>query len=130
MLPSPYSLLHQFKLAQDALSEARNHLRAKYYTSSVSNSYQAVLRSAAGLLYGLNLDPKTEREIRIAFGGRFIPHDTQERFNLIFLRLEAMRERSDFDTEYLATPEEAQEALALAADFVTEAQRLQKEVLK
>lgn len=130
-VPSPYSLGHQSKLAQDALGEARNLIKAHYYTSSISNSYQVALRSAAGLLYGLNLDPKTEREIRIAFAARFVSSgQSDERFQRAFLRLEQMRELSDFEHDYVGTREEAEEALALAEAFQAEARRLQEQFLK
>lgn len=130
-VPSPYSLAHQLKAAEQALDQARHLLRAKYYLSSISQSYQVALRSAAGLLYGLNLDPKTEREIRAAFTAAFVDsHRSDPRYQGVFRRLEAMREKSDFDLDYEAGPAEAEEALALATDFYAEALRLQKEALK
>lgn len=115
---SPYNVHTQLELAGRLLQEARNHHRANYYTSAISHAYQTVLHCAAGLLYGRNLYPSTEREVRIAFAGSFVASgEIDEKHSRAFLRLEQMRQKSDFDHDYLGTREEAEEALALAADF-------------
>lgn len=122
---------HQFQLAQDALHEATHHAKARYYTSSISNAYQVVLRSAAGLLYALGIRPKTEREIRIAFQSAFVSPGTSEpRFSESFRQLETLRHKADFDHDYVASRGEAEQALAWAQAFWEEALRLQKEALK
>lgn len=130
-MPSLYTLDHQFKLADTALHEAEHLLKARYYTSSVSNAYQAVLRSAAGLLYAKGVRPQTEREVRIAFAASFVsPGFTDKRFDDTFRLLEKRRQEADFGLDYLATLEEATESARLAREFRDEALRIKREVLK
>ena len=125
------TLDHQFRLADSALHHAEQLLRAKYWTSSVSNSYQVALRAAAGLLYGLQLRPFTEREVRVAFVSAFVNSGrVPAHLDASFRSLEKMREQADYDHDYVSTEEDARRALELAREFWTEAQRVRKEVLK
>lgn len=125
------TLRHQFRLADEALHQADHLHRAGYWAACISNAYQVALRSAAGLLYGLGLNPLTEREVRVAFAAAFIaPATSDARFDAAFRRLEELRTLADFDHDHSATKEEADEARHLAHLFRDEALRIQKEALK
>lgn len=130
-MPSPHTLGYQFHAAQDALREAENLARRGYWGSCISQAYQAVLHGAAGLLYGVEVWPRTEREVRIAFAGAFVSTGRCEaRFDQAFRALERLRQNADFDPEHTASADEADRALRIAREFHAEALRLQKEVLK
>lgn len=120
-----YTLDYQFRLADQALQEARNLLRAKYYTSSVSHAYQVVHRAAAALLFGIEARVHTERDVGIGFESAFVSSGRSDpSFAKDYRRLAEMRRRADFEFEYAATKEEAEEALRLAEAFHAEAVRL------
>jgi uncharacterized protein (UPF0332 family) len=125
-LPKPYYTLdYQFHLADQALGEARNLLKANYYTSSISHSFQVAHRCAAGLLFGIQARVQTERDVGIGFESAFVSGGhAPPRYAQIYRRLAEARRKADFEFEYLGTREEAQEYLQLAEAFHEEAQRL------
>lgn len=127
-MPKPYyTVEYQFGLADQALAEARNLLRAKYYTSSISHAFQVAHRCAAALLFGIESRVQTERDVGIGFEGAFVSSGrSPPEFGRAYRRLADLRRRADFEFEYLATLDEAQEALRLAEEFHREATRLRE----
>lgn len=125
-LPKPYyTLEYQFRLMDQALAEARNLLKAKYYTSCISHCYQVAHRGAAGLLFGIQARVDTERDVGIGFESGFVTEGrTDPRFGQAYRRLWEMRHKADFEFEYVAGPEDAKEAMDLAEAFHAECQRL------
>lgn len=120
-----YTLSYQFQLADNALHEMRNLVKAKYYTSAVSQAYQVAHRCAAGLLFGVEASVHTEKDVGIGFEAAFVSsHRSEDRFGKMYRRLAEMRQRADFEYDYVAGPEEGAEAQALAEAFYQEAQRL------
>lgn len=120
-----FTLEYQFRIAEQALREARNLVKAHYYTSAVSQAYQVAYRSAAGLLFGLEARVDTERDVGIGFEAAFITGQRSDpRFAKMYRQLWEMRRRSDFEFEYVGSKEDGDEALRLAEEFWTEAQRL------
>lgn len=120
-----YTASYQFRLADNALHEARNLLKAKYYTSCISQCFQVAHRCAAGLLFGIEARVHTEADVGVGFESAFVSSEKSEPgFRDAYRRLAELRRRADFEYEYLATPEEAQEGLRLAESFYQESQRL------
>lgn len=120
-----FTLEYQFRIAEQALREARNLVKAHYYTSSVSQSYQVAYRAAAGLLFGLQARVDTERDVGIGFEAAFVSSERSDpKFTVIYRRLWEMRRRSDFEFEYVGSKEDGEEAMRLAEEFWAEAQRL------
>lgn len=120
-----FTLEYQFRLAEQALHEARNLVKAEYYTSAISNAYQVAHRAAAGLLFAIEARVDTERDVGIGFESAFVTGlRTDPRFGKLYRKLSDMRHRSDFEFEYVATKEDGEEALRHAEDFWTEARRL------
>lgn len=120
-----FTLEYQFRLAEQALNEVRNLVKAQYYTSAISNAYQVAHRSAAGLLFALDARVDTERDVGIGFEAAFVSSGRSDpRFGKLYRQLAKMRHQSDFEFEYVAGEVEGKEALALAEDFWTEAKRL------
>ncbi|MBI2077830.1 MAG: HEPN domain-containing protein [Euryarchaeota archaeon] len=125
MAKAYYTLDYQFGLADQALAEARNLMRAKYYTSCISHCFQVAHRCAAGLLFGIESRVQTERDVGIGFESGFVSTGKSEpQWARAYRRLAALRHKADFEFEYVGSPEEAQEALGLAEGFHREAQRL------
>ena len=125
MAKAYYTLDYQFGLADQALAEARNLMRAKYWTSCVSQCYQVAHRCAAGLLFGIESRVQTERDVGMGFEGAFVSTGrTATAFGAAYRRLADLRRQADFEFEYLAGPEEAGEALRLAEGFHEECMRL------
>lgn len=124
-----YTLQYQFRLADNALHEARHLLRAKYYTSCISQCFQVAHRCAAGLLFGIEARVHTEADVGFGFESAFVSSGKSEaRFRDAYRRLAELRRKADYEYEYLATPEEAQEALRLAESFYEESQRLRADL--
>ena len=125
-MPKPYfTLQYQFGLADTALHEARNLLKAHYYTSCISNCYQVAHRYAAGLLFALGSAVHTEKDVGIGFEATYVTGGRSDpKFAKIYRRLAQMRQKADFDHDYVAERVEAEEALGLAEEFFAEAQRL------
>lgn len=125
-MPKPYyTLRYQFQLAENALHEARNLVKAKYYTSAISQAYQVAHRCAAALLFGIEASVHTEKDVGIGFEAAFVSSQRSEpRFAHAYRRLAAMRQKADFDHDFVAGPEEGAEALRLAEEFRIEAERL------
>ncbi len=120
-----FTLDYQFRIAEQALREARNLVKANYFTSAVSQAYQVAYRAAAGLLFGLEARVDTERDVGIGFEAAFVSGNrTDPKFGKIYRRLWEMRRKSDFEFEYVGSKEDGEEALRLADEFWTEAQRL------
>ena len=120
-----FTLEYQFRLAEQALHEARNLVKAQYYTSAISHAYQVAHRAAAGLLFAIQARVDTERDVGIGFESAFVTGQrTDPRFGNLYRRLADMRHRSDFEFEYVAAKEEGEDALRHAEDFWAEAQRL------
>jgi uncharacterized protein (UPF0332 family) len=125
-----FTLEYQFRLGEQALHEARNLVKAKYFTSAIGHAYQVAHRCAAGLLFGIQARVDTERDVGIGFESAFVSsHRTDARFGKMYRRLAEMRHQSDFEFEYVANEAHAQEALSLAEEFWSEAQRLKANLL-
>lgn len=124
-----FTLDYQFRLAEQALHEARNLAKAHYFTSAISYTFQVAHRSAAGLLFALEARVDTERDVGIGFESAFISAQrTEPRFGQMYRKLAEMRRKSDFEFDYVATSEEASEALHLAEEFWAEAKRLRETI--
>lgn len=120
-----YTLPYQFRLADNALHEARNLLKARYYTSSISQCFQVAHRCAAGLLFGIEARVHTEADVAVGFESAFVSSGkSPPTFRDAYRRLAEFRRKADFEYDYLATLEEAEEALRLAESFYQESQRL------
>jgi uncharacterized protein (UPF0332 family) len=120
-----FTLEYQFRLAEQALHEARNLVKAQYYTSAIGHAYQVAHRSAAGLLFALEARVDTERDVGIGFEAAFVSnHRTDAKFGKLYRKLADMRHKSDFDFDYVANEADGKEALSCAEEFWVEAQRL------
>lgn len=130
-VPSPHTIRFQFDLAAQSMHEVENLYKAGYWAACVSWAYQAILHASAGLLYAKTLRPLTEKEVRVAFAAAFVaPGSSDPKFDVLFRRIEALRQRGDFDHDHEVTKEEATEARDGARAFWAEAQRLDADVLK
>jgi uncharacterized protein (UPF0332 family) len=125
MAKAYFTLEYQFGLGDVALQEARNLNKARYYTSCITNCYQVAHRYAAGLLFAIDAKVHTEKDVGIGFEAAFVSSGKSDpKFAKIYRRLAQMRQRADFDHDYVAEAPEAEEALRLAQEFHDEAQRL------
>ena len=116
---------HQQKLAVESLHEAQQRLRAKWYASSVSQSYQVAHRAAAGLLLARGVKIFTEKEVRFGLAAQFVDAGTADASLLAdYDRLDVLRQLADFEHDHHTTKAEAQEALAAAERFWAWAQRV------
>jgi uncharacterized protein (UPF0332 family) len=125
-VPKPYyTLEYQFGLADNALHEARHLLKARYYTSCLSQAYQVAHRCAAGLLFGIEAGVHTEKDVGIGFEAAFVSSNRSDpKFAKTYRRLAHLRQKADFDYDYVADAKDAEEAMALAEEFYQESQRL------
>jgi uncharacterized protein (UPF0332 family) len=119
------TLEHQFHLAQEALEEAENHLKADWYSSSVGHSYQVAHRAAAGLLFALGAKIFTEAEVRVGFNAQFIePGKATADLLDDYAMLEELRHHAEFEIDHHTTEQEATRALDAARRFWDAAQEL------
>jgi uncharacterized protein (UPF0332 family) len=112
------TLEHQFRLAQEALHEAENHIKAHWYSSAISHSYQVAHRAAAGLLFDQGAKIFTDQEVRYGFSAQFVATGKAPESALAdYDQLAKQHKKAEWDHEYTAQREEADEALAAARRF-------------
>lgn len=125
--PSYFTRTHQFGLAEEALHEARHHLKAKWYSSSIVHSFQVAHRAAAGLLFERGAKIFTEAEVRYGFSAQFVVTGKADGSLLEdYDELERMRLTAEREYDYTASREEAEHALSRAERFWAAAQQLRR----
>lgn len=125
--PSYFTRSHQFGLAEEALEEAKNHLKAHWYSSSIVHSFQVAHRAAAGLLFERGAKIFTEAEVRYGFSAQYVAVGKADESLLDdYDTLERMRLTAEREYDYTASREEAEDALARAERFWAAAQELRQ----
>lgn len=115
--------------AKDEMARAADELKAAtvlheegFYFKGVSSAYYAIYHAAKALLLIKGVDPKSHEGVERMFSLYYIK--TKE-FDLsagkAIGRLMKMREEADYYPEVPFTPEESQEAIKMATDFVDKA---------
>jgi uncharacterized protein (UPF0332 family) len=120
--------------AKDEMARAADEVKAAtalhekgFYFKSVSSAYYAIYHAAKALLLLKGVDPKTHEGVERMFSLYYIK--TKE-FELsggkAIGRLMKMREEADYYPEVPFTPEESQEAIKMAADFIDKAMKVMR----
>jgi hypothetical protein len=104
------------------LLEVAQHVLA-YPADSISRSYYAVFHAATGALLGIDIDRSSHHGVWAAFGEFLVaPGLIDAQHHRSGLRLFRARSRSDYLAIPEDTPEDAQQALSAARDFVAACQ--------
>ena len=111
--------------AADALKIARVALGLGIVRDSLSRAYYAVFHAARAMLLLQGFEPKTHAGLGHLLNEKLIRAGLLEsRYNLIFTRLQAYRQASDYAYVFEVAVSDAEEEIRAAEEFVQRAEAL------
>ncbi len=117
--------------AKNLLRDAETLFRASSNESSANRSYYAILSAARALLALRGKDPESHEGVKVLLSKEFIrPGILPAHSGEIFRVLQARRMDSDYGDYVEIRPEEAEDSLKKAREFVASAEKAVAEMLK
>lgn len=112
------------KTADDKLDSAKILLEHKKHDDAVSRAYYAVFHCAQALLLSIGVKAESHSGVRHMFGLHFIKEGKFDKKYAKYLKnLKEDREAGDYGILTLLEPEDAQDAIREAEEFVAETKR-------
>ena len=109
------------KLSEEMLDDARMLLTQNRRRSAVSRAYYAVFDAAKAALLRVGSSPKTHAGVLSEFGQKLVNTGLVGKGSAKILRnLLELRQESDYSTTYVASEQEAEEAIKECAEFIEE----------
>lgn len=119
----------RMNIARDKLKIARELFERNHYNDTVSKAYYATFYASKAVLLALGEDPHRHKGVVTFFGQKIVKVGlTDPRYGRTLANAQRLREDADYNESYVATKEEAEQAIRDAEDFVNEAQEILKRI--
>ncbi|MBI4671654.1 MAG: HEPN domain-containing protein [Chloroflexi bacterium] len=118
-------------LAQDKLAAARQLLQGGFLNDTISKSYYAMFYASKAMLLAIGVDPHKHRGVASLVGEKIVHHGLSDpKYGTLINQYMQLRLDADYEPEFHATLEQAEESIRVAEDFIQEAARVLERIRK
>lgn len=112
-------------LAGDKLQAAQTLFKSGFYNDTISKAYYAMFYASKAMLLAIGVDPHKHRGVSSLVGEKIVHHGlTDPKYGTLINYYMELRLEADYEPEFRATREQAEESLRVAKDFIEEAARV------